>query len=336
MNTIHTFLLTCIGTAFLTACGGGGGTPVPLGIGEPVTGSLVITPANAKAVAAHALSQTTNRLYTLGAAGPLVAYTEFLSPSKSSLANPTVLNSNSLKTGQVCGAGGAVQVTGSVANTSGLGTGDVVQSTYKNCGVLAYGLSPTYLDGSAMQTVTSGGAATMPFQIVLEGSLDNVRIGIPQAGGGFSEIQVLNGIPTLQWSATSKTVQTLTIFGRPLTIKSTVGGVLRTHNWQGHRQVISINGVYTGYSLDALVYSDNPLFGPTGGSYVLRTLTPVIKDTVSNVLTAGVLRAEGYFNARALISIGTNQVVQVDVDANGDGMYETTVFSTVSELSGLL
>lgn len=335
MNTIHTLLLTCLGSAFLTSCGGGS-TPAPVGIIERVSGTLVITTANAKAVAAHAVSQTINRLYTLGTAGPLVAYTEFLSPSTSSLANPTVLNSNSLKNGQVCSAGGSVEVTGSITNASGLSTADVIQSTYKNCGVLAYGLSPTYLDGSATQTVTSGGAATMPFQIVLEGPLNNVRMGVTQAGGGLSEIQVLNGIPTLQWSATSKTLQTLTIFGRPLTITSTVGGVLRTHSWQGHRQIISINGVYTGYSLDALVYSDNPLFGPTGGSYVLKTLAPVIQDTVTNILTAGVLRVEGYFDARALVSIGTNHVVQVDVDANGDGVYEATVFSTVAELSTLL
>ncbi len=281
---------------------------------------MVITPANAKAVAAHALSQTTNSLYTLGAAGPLVAYTEFLSPSTSSLANPTVLNFNSLKTGQVCGAGGSVQVIGSIANASGLSTGDVIQSTYKNCGILANGWSPMYLDGSATQTVTSGSATTMPFQIVLTGTLNNVRMGIPQAAGGFSEIQVLNGGPTLQWSATSRTVQTLTIFGLPLTIKSTVGGVLRTHHWQGHQQTIRINGVNNSYSLDALVYSDNPVFGPTGGSYVLRTLTPVVKDTVSNIFTAGVLRVEGSLTSRALIGIGTNHVVQVDVDANGDGV----------------
>ena len=139
MNAIHIFLLASLGTAVLTACGGGGTSVVPLGIGEPATGNLVITPANAKAVAAHALSQTTNRLYTLGAAGPLVAYTEFLSPSTSSLANPTVLNSNSLKTGQVCGAGGSVQVTGSIANGSGLRTGVVVQSTYQNCSILGDG-----------------------------------------------------------------------------------------------------------------------------------------------------------------------------------------------------
>lgn len=41
----------------------------------------------------------------------------------------------------------------------------------------------------------------------------------------------------------SKSLQTQTIFGRPLTIKSTVGGVLCTHNWQGHHQVIRIDGV---------------------------------------------------------------------------------------------
>jgi hypothetical protein len=336
MNAIHTFLLTSIGTALLTACGGGGETPVPLGLGQGPGRTLVITPANAKAVAANALSQATHRLNTLGGAGPMVANTEFLSPSTSSLAKPTVLNSNSLKTGQVCGAGGSVQVTGSIANASGLSTGDAIQSTYQNCGILADGWSPAYLDGSATQTVTSGSAITMPFQIVLTGTLNNMRMGIPQSGGGFSEIHVLNGNQKLEWSASSRTAQTLSISGNSLTNKSTVGAVVRTHNWAAYHQTIRINGVYTGYSLDAFVNSDNTHLGPSGGSYILQTLAPIVKDTVSNILTAGVIRVEGYFNARALIGFGTNHVVQVDVDANGDGVYEATVFSTVSELSTLL
>lgn len=335
IHAASAFLLPGIATAFLTACGGGG-TPEPRMAIDRVSGTLVITTANAKAVAANALSQTTHRLNTLGGAGPLVAYTEFLSPSASSLAKPTVLNANSLKTGQVCGAGGSVQVAGSIAYASGLSTGDTLQSTYQHCSILAHGWSPTYLDGSVTQTVTSGTAIAMPFKIELTGSLSNLRMGIPQAGGALSEINVLSGNQKLEWNATNAASQTLTITGNSLTNKSTVGATVRAHHWSAYRQITVINGVHTRYSLNAFVNSDNTHLGPTGVSYILQTLAPIVKDTVSNIWLSGVIRVEGYSNASALISIGTNHVVQVDVDANGDGVYEATVFSTVSELGNLL
>ena len=286
--------------------------------------SLVITAANAKVIAAHALLQTTNQVNMLGSAGPLVA-----------LANGGVVNANSLKTAQPCSAGGYVLVTGAIAGTAGLNTGDTVQSSYQNCRILANGRSAVYLDGSATQAVTSGSASAIPFQITLTGGLNNVRIGTLQSDGALARTHTLTGNEQLEWTAASAASQTWSISGTTLTNKSTAGTIVRMDNWGAYRQTVVIAAGDISYSLHALVNSDNTQLGANGSIYMLRTVTPLVTNATTGLLSAGAVEVDGNSNAKLYVTIGASGVVSLFVDANGDGRYETIVSTTTSELSTL-
>lgn len=305
--------------------GGGGSDP-----------TLNINAANAKAVAANALSQSTNGLIVLAGGAPLIDNTAFLLPTLNFL-NSSIINANTLKAKvQTCGAGGSVRVSGSVASTAGLGAGDTVNSDYQYCMIFNAGSSPVFVSGTAAQTVTSGSAYAMPFQIVLASSFNNLNTGLLKTFGVFTETDLLNGDEKLEWNATSTTSQSLTASGTSMSNKSTVGAVVRTHVWQNYQQTTAINGANTSLSFTGLVQSDNTNLSPTGGTYSLTTPTAIVKTTTTGVLSAGVIKAVGTSNSAVLVTLGANGAVTLQVDANGDGTFETTIATTLTELNTFL
>lgn len=317
----------------LASCGGG--TSQPQGFIDGAAHTLVITAGNAKAIAAHALLQTTNPVNMLGGAGPLVAATNFLQPASPGPTQGGVVNANALVAPLPCSTGGAVVISGAIANTAGLGTGDLVQSIYQNCGVLANASLPIYLDGSAVQRVASGGAQAIPFDITLTGTLNNLRIGFPASDGVAARTNTLMGNETLQWTAKSAYAQTWSLSGTTLTNKTTSGTLVRMDNWGAYQQTVTMDADVTRYSLIAMVTTDNTTLGASGGNYFLYTSTPVVRNNVTHALTAGALTVEGSANATLYLSVGASGLVSIFVDANGDGSYETIISSTTQELSAL-
>lgn len=306
----------------LAACGGGGGgntaapTPAPV-VPPSAATSVTITATNAKAVAANALSATTNGVNLIGTMG-------------FGLINSSTIDSTFLNKQQTCRSGGSAFVTGSIASGAGLLTGDSLNPTYTNCGVPLLG-STLVLNGSSTQTLTSGSAITLPFQIVFTGNVTNLSIGM--TGKTFS----LNGDQKLDWSVGSNIAnQTMITSGTSLTNKSNVAGVLRTHVWQNYKQTLAANGVTNNFSFSGTVQSDNTNLGPAGGSYTLSTSTPVAQSASTYVLSAGALMITGASNSQIAATLGANNVVSLKVDANGDGTFETTIETTLTELNTFL
>jgi hypothetical protein len=185
--------------------------------------------------------------------------------------------------------------------------------------------------------VIGGGATdTMPFQIVLSSKFTNLDAGLMKTFGSYYETNLINGDQRLDWTGASTTAHTMVASGTKLTNKSTIGATVRTHVWNEYQQTTAIIGTNTGFSFAGLVQSDNPNLGGTGGNYSVSTPTPLIKVTATGALTAGVLKAVGTSNSAVLVTVAPDGAVTVQLDANGDGTYETSLPSTITELNTLL
>lgn len=303
----------------LTACGGGGSdtaapapvvtTPAPVATSAT---AVTITSANAKALSAHALDTTQSALNYVGSVGFI-------------LANATPSASNISK---FCPYGGFTLVTGGVANVNLLTQGDTYNSIYTNCAVLA---SPTTtLNGNSAVTATRSSGTSFPFNMGLSAKLSNFSLAIPNVKW------LLNGDQQLTWSAQSNTVQTYNLSGTSLSIQTTSGGFVRNTLWKNYSQTIDGNGITTLYALSATVQTDNTNVGTAGGSYTVSTLTPVLYEKISGLRSAGVVKIAGAANSQIVATVGAGSVVTLQVDANGDGVFESTISTTFAELASFL
>ena len=87
--------------------------------------------------------------------------------------------------------------------------------------------------------------------------------------------------------------------------------------------------------MSATIETSSTRLGANGGSYTITTTTPVVWNSSTNVLSAGVVKVVGANNSQLVITVTGNNSVSIQIDANGDGTFEKTVSSTVSELEAL-
>jgi hypothetical protein len=88
-------------------------------------------------------------------------------------------------------------------------------------------------------------------------------------------------------------------------------------------------------TLSASVETDSTRVGASGGSYTVTTPTPIVWNSGTGAVTSGSIKVVGAANSQLLLTVGSGDVVTLQVDANGDNTYETTLTSTGTELAGL-
>jgi hypothetical protein len=88
-------------------------------------------------------------------------------------------------------------------------------------------------------------------------------------------------------------------------------------------------------SLTATVETDSSRLGGTTLSYTITTPTPVTWSETTGIPTAGVIKVVGANNAGLLVTINGDGTVTIQLDANGDGVYEKSITSTTTELASL-
>ncbi len=120
------------------------------------------------------------------------------------------------------------------------------------------------------------------------------------------------------------------------TSQVTVGGVTHSNALKNYSQTVGINGSVVTGSLSGTVETTSTKLGANGGSYTVATPTPVVWNAATRALTAGVVKVVGAGNSQLVMTVGSNNTVTIQIDANGDGMFEKTVSSTASELASLL
>ncbi|MEN8166123.1 MAG: hypothetical protein ABFR65_01435 [Pseudomonadota bacterium] len=320
-----------------TACGGGGDDS---SVVTDTTTGVSITPTNAKAISAKAVSSvdtvegsTTAADFVTGVSISLpdsgFTYPELVLRQLERL--PTLASQSD--TGSVTGAvtsetfdctdGGTVTLTADVVDPNALTVGDTITVSYNNCTE-----SGVVLNGAMSITMTE-----------VTGTLD----GIPPYALGFkviftslsmsdgSLVVTTDGDMSMRLSDDGTGNESLLLSGNAFTT-STADVVESMTNYRYDFEVNSISGAY---SLDMQGTINSTEIGGSVSFVTLETFTGNDFGVTDNP-TAGVLLITGIDNSQARVTAqpdGTN--VQIEVDADGDGMFETIIMTTWTELESL-
>lgn len=334
--------------ALLSACGGGGGGGGTAAGGTGNAPAAVqITQDNAKPVGADASGTVQNTSAVQGTAG-LVAGVQVQGGGGAQVPSTLVLAEivrtlgigsagAALPVGvtvppttEACPNGGTITVSGTVASDTSLNAGDSLSVSASNCGAVVAGQAAT-ISGSLSFGVNSGSMtpSVYPFHIVMA----MVATDLSVTSGGITHTS--NGDVMLDWRATAAAAQTMTATGASLANGSTESGALRTTTWRDYTQVTTLNNTLFTGTLAGGVESNNPRLGSAGGSYTVTTPAAVQWDAATGTPSAGVIRVVGAGNSALRITFGAGTAT-LDVDADGNGSYESTVNSTPAELKSLL
>ncbi|GAB3773013.1 hypothetical protein GCM10028796_44700 [Ramlibacter monticola] len=336
-------LLVCIPLA-LSACGGGGGGGG--GGGAGLQADLVITPANAKPVAADALDNATNidaarggsefilsaqvAPNALPARGsvPLVAAVRAL-VSKRAPASGMPMGVAIERT-MPCTEAGSVHVTGDVAGDSGLVAGDHVTLTASGCRESVGGVA-TMMSGGLTLTVASGSmlpGSPFPHHVVM--TIHAAGFGVT-AGG---ESSTTNGDMVFDLTETSESQGNVVLTGSSLASSVTTAGGTRSFTMRDYRQAVAFSSGSNSFTVTGDFESLNSRLGTAPVNYRVSTPTAMVIADPSGNVTAGSLRVDGKQSA-LLLSVTAINSFSLQVDANGDGTFETVTPTTLEELRSL-
>lgn len=343
--------LAFVSSLLLVACGGGGGgaTPAASSAGSTAPTAVAITESNANAVGGHALDNAQNTTATqsgAGAATGVQVETQASEPAQ----NATLVTLETIRgvldasaaaqAGMVtgvtitnrsvnCPLGGTLVVNGSIASSSGYSTGDQVTIDASNCKLSVAGVTNT-MNGRFAMTVVSRSAPVYPYRIVMAFTMTDMSV------QDSTKTLLSNGDVRMDYSATSTSIESLTASGSAFASKLTSGSTSRSTTWKNYTEVLTRNGNNMTNGLSASVETDSTKLGPQGGSYTITTPTPVAWNLVTGVVSAGVVKVVGANNSQLLATVSANNSLTVQIDANGDGVYEKTLTRTVSELRAAL
>jgi hypothetical protein len=339
--------LFCAPLLALTGCGGGGGggdagTPP----GGSTQGSLVITSANAKPLAADALDSATNveaartsSSFVLATqVAPSAATTSFA--LRLAQAAATLAGKGGAASGQVlsaavnetvaCSQGGSVTVNGNVASRSGFVAGDAFSLNASGCREPIDGVTTT-MTGSISMTITAGGSSSgAPFPHHI--AMTFLANGFSVVAGG--DTIITSGDMSLDVTENSADATSVVLSGTALSNQVTTSRGTRAFTMRAYRQVLAIAGTTTSYTVTADFDSRNSRLGAGTVSYHVSTPAALVTTNAGDV-TAGSLRVDGRSSALLITLTGTN-AFQLQLDANGDGSFESGSTATVAELRALL
>jgi len=334
-------ILGLTASLLLAACGGGGGggdAPAPA-----PTQAVAVTETSAKPVGANALDVAQNTSSTQSAGlvtGVEVQAGGSVTPNNLRLIakvarDLTALpigSGGSLATGvsfsetQACPVSGTLTVSGNIAGQT-LAAGDTVGYIANNCKMFADGET---LNGGMSITIVSGSLATPPYQLVMSVTVTNLSI------TSGTSVLVVSGDMRFDLSTSSTGVETLTVSGSSMSNRITEGSKSRTVTLKNYSQTVTANGTSMSSSLTAAVETTSTSLGATGGSFTISTPTAVVWNAGTNLVTAGVIRVVGAGNSVLVLTINSDGTVTLEIDADGNGSFEKTISTTVSELRALL
>lgn len=326
--------LLCLPALLLAACGGGGGGGGgdDGGSGGSTVSGVVITSTNAKAVAADAVEVAADGQYAeggtslvlgaqvdAGSGGGALRLTDVgrrfmtMTPAGGSLATGVAVDQT------VNCDSGTLRLTGEVSD-SGFTAGNTVNYTASSCK-----LGTMTMNGSMTIKLLSGSisqASTFPFSLSMQVTVADFSI----ADGTGTE--TINGDMKIDISASSATSETLSVSGSSL---ATSGG--HTAVLKDYTVSMSVSGSVTTQSVSGTVETTNSRIGGTV-SYTISTVT-AITYTDSGSVTGGAIKVSGA-GSTLLVTVTGADSFKLEIDANGDGVYETTQTTTRSELAALL
>jgi hypothetical protein len=338
--------LLVIPALLLSACGGGGGGG---GSAVPPATPLAISTTNSKAVSADALDNSTDtttaqtgtalvtgvqvdggsttgarRLVNVGRA--LLA----MAPARPALATGVAMDETA-----ACSGGGTLRVVGSVADATGntLNAGDQITLIASSCSAVVDG-QPVSMNGSLAITINSGrfnpNAITYPTRLVMTFVTTNFTV----VEG--SERTTSNGDLRIDINMIDASSEDITLSGSSLSDSHTTSAGTRSSTLKNYSESLTVRGTSITSTITATVESTNSRLGSGAVSYTISTVTPLAYAESGDV-SAGVLKVTGANNSALLLTVTATNTFKVEVDANGDGTYESsTTGVTKAELEALL
>lgn len=343
MSKVSGFLLPVFVALAVVGCGGGGGGggsgTGSSGGGDSTATSVVITASNAQAVAAEALEVSTDTDVASMGSGFVtgVQLSGPADPDPMALASAARLlagkasGSGALATGvvmsQPCSAGGSLTIDTNSSGNGVLKQGDTYQITANNC-VESDGTNTITMNGAMAISILSGSYDPVSTVYPKSFSMRMVATNFSVSAGGQAES--FNGDLTM--STTENSAESISTNLSATTLSSKVGSHTVTLTNYSAAMGESAGGLTQ--SVTATVQTNNSRLGTTTVSYSIATLTP-IAVSASGAITAGSIKVTGAGSV-LLLTATSADTFSLQVDANGDGTYDSTSSVTRSQLQALL
>lgn len=314
-------LLAACGLLALAACGGGGGDDGP--DIPPEAARVVITDANAPRVSIEAiqgvqLNSDSGGITASDSSATAAAQRAVRMSVARTLGRSAALQARPLATIQAvteaCSDGGSTVIDGTLAQA-----GDSVTLTFNNC--TEDGVT---LNGSLRFTLVSVNDTGTAFTV------DVVLTNLRATTGNV--VERLDGSMRMSLDDSNPAQNTVTLSTPFIATERVVAGEVRASR---SLRELTMQEVLDKATLDltttsAFVASGSfPELGDV--SFRVQTVQALITPAQEVHPTSGVLRVTGANNTSALLTIGPD-TVEIDVDNNGDGTVDTTLFLTWDEI----
>lgn len=325
--------LTGLGlVALLAACGGGGGSSDD---SSPTMAPAAITAANLEGVArqtlvaANFLTDATG-LVTGAQVAPgartLFAFTRHqLDRVPGLFGSRTSVATGVTTTDRIdCAGGGSISVQATDSNGNGnVDAGDSVMLTASNCVEDGATISGTI---GMRFTAVSGNLNTDVYNATVTVTLENLRAttGAGNASG--------SGAFTLAITSTNATTVTVDMTVPSLSVTGSFGGVADTVTLQSFR-LTSSTSLSAGRLRTSITTSGT--VGSTtlaGGTVTLATVQPLVQFDTDPYPSSGQVTATGAAGSQMRLTVQSTTNVLLELDANGDGTYESNVVKTWASL----
>lgn len=313
-----------LASALLGACGGGGGgTPVPdtgampaiNSTNQSVTAQEAVSTAFAPLFSTQSLIgvQTTDEsaLFRIARA-QLDLLPTYLTTARANSTLIGVVESQTVS----CQYGGSLTVSVSDTDNNGvLSVGDAVTIAANHC-VEAEGT----ITGSLAMTINSltGRYGTAPYNASMTMSFDGFTVATSQASAS------LNGSISLNQNVFGSHSFSSTFSVPSLALSATYAGVTRSRSLTGYSATMSRSPDASYIYLDSYAAKGTVMSTALAGqSFSFNTLTPFVRRPSDNYPYSGVMLVIGGGNSQLRVNALSSSQVSLELDATGDGAFET-------------
>jgi len=333
MKTTPSILLTASTLALLSACGGGGGGDSGGTGGGTGAAPVAITSGNQTSVARATVAGSfpVAQTQTAGGASPAAAPVgaqvlnaalrqamAALAGQRRSIQSATAHPAATSSQQSACGVSGTLTVTFDDRDNNGTeSVGDVVTVAFSQC----RDSSTTLLNGSVVVTLTSVPTSA---QIGANASLQSFTV----VDGGLTS--TINGTAALTETDTdTESDDTLTIASGGLSVGLSSANYNDTINYSSGMRIVTreLSNGQTSLTLDGSFTASS-----IGGQVTLATLVPVVQLPADTYPSSGQVRVTGASGSTLLMTAANATQVQLQLDSNGDGSYDSTTLVNWSTL----
>lgn len=324
------YIAAVLGTSLLAACGGGGGggsgaspvavAPTPTAVLSSAnqsvaaqdTASSSFLPLTAAQTVTGAQTADESALFAF-ARGQMEKLQVYATDSKSGSTLVGVTQSNSV----ACTYGGSLTVSANVASTNGtVAAGDSLTITSNGC-TESFGT----INGSLGFVITSlnGTYASSSYSAGLTMTFNNFAVSSSQVTAS------INGSLSYGLSVTGANARTASVSTPSLTVSATYGGVARSRTLTNYVATLARTAdptsVYvTTYNVNGFLTSSSL----SSQAIAFNTTTPIVTRYTDSYPSSGVLVITGASNSKIRITALSNTLVREELDANGDGTFESS------------